>query len=140
MTSATIDTERFARHFDDAPVINVEGRTFPVEVRYRPLEGEAGDDSDGEQGNGRDGERTVNDAIVAAIDEITRIDPRGDVLMFLPGSARSAMRISRWSGASTARPKWCRCTRGCLRRIRTGCSIRARVDAWCWRPMWPRPR
>ncbi len=75
VTSATIDTERFSRHFDDAPVIDVEGRTYPVEVRYRPLEGE-GDDA---------GERTVNDAIVAAIDEITRQDPRGDVLMFLPG-------------------------------------------------------
>ena len=75
VTSATIDTERFARHFDDAPVISVEGRTYPVEVRYRPLEGE------GEQ----QGERTVNDAIVAAVDEITRQDPRGDVLMFLPG-------------------------------------------------------
>lgn len=75
VTSATIDTERFSRHFDDAPVIDVEGRTFPVEVRYRPLEGE------GEQ----QGERTINDAIVAAIDEITRQDPRGDVLMFLPG-------------------------------------------------------
>ena len=83
VTSATIDTERFSRHFDDAPVINVEGRTFPVEVRYRPLEGESGDGDTGDVG--RDGERTVNDAIVAAIDEITRIDPRGDVLMFLPG-------------------------------------------------------
>jgi len=80
VTSATIDTGRFSRHFDDAPVIDVEGRTFPVEVRYRPLEGEG--DAEGE---GRQGDRTVNDAIVAAIDEITRQDPRGDVLMFLPG-------------------------------------------------------
>ena len=82
VTSATIDTARFAQHFDDAPVIDVEGRTFPVEVRYRPLEG---DGSDGEGAEGRSGERSVNDAIVAAIDEITRLDPRGDVLLFLPG-------------------------------------------------------
>ena len=75
VTSATIDTGRFARHFDDAPVISVEGRTYPVEVRYRALEGE------GEQ----EGERTVNDAIVGAVDEITRLDARGDVLVFLPG-------------------------------------------------------
>ncbi|KGM56622.1 DEAD/DEAH box helicase [Lysobacter arseniciresistens ZS79] len=75
VTSATIDTARFAAHFDDAPVVEVEGRSYPVEVRYRPLEGEAD----------RDGERTVNDAIVAACDEITREDPRGDVLVFLPG-------------------------------------------------------
>ncbi|WP_314405410.1 ATP-dependent RNA helicase HrpA, partial [Stenotrophomonas rhizophila] len=81
VTSATIDTSRFAEHFNDAPVISVEGRTFPVEVRYRPLEGEGGGDKEG----GRDGERTVNEAIVAAVDEITRIDPRGDILMFFPG-------------------------------------------------------
>ncbi|WP_334177537.1 ATP-dependent RNA helicase HrpA [Pseudoxanthomonas sp.] len=75
VTSATIDTGRFATHFDDAPVISVEGRTYPVEVRYRALEGE------GEQ----EGDRTVNDGIVAAVDEITRLDARGDVLIFLPG-------------------------------------------------------
>src|SRR4029079_3147603 len=39
-TSATIDTERFAAHFHNAPVVSVEGRGYPVEVRYRPLEGE----------------------------------------------------------------------------------------------------
>jgi ATP-dependent helicase HrpA len=75
VTSATIDTERFATHFDNAPVVNVEGRSYPVNVRYRPLEG------DGEES----GERTVNDGIVSACDEITREDPRGDVLIFLPG-------------------------------------------------------
>lgn len=80
VTSATIDTERFAKHFDDAPVISVEGRTYPVDVRYRPLEGEGSGDEEG-----RAGDRTVNDAIVGAIDEITRQDPRGDVLVFLPG-------------------------------------------------------
>ncbi|MEO8367332.1 MAG: ATP-dependent RNA helicase HrpA, partial [Pseudoxanthomonas sp.] len=88
VTSATIDTERFSRHFDNAPVIDVEGRTFPVEVRYRPLQGDAGDtnpDADADLETGRKGERTINDAIVATIDEITRQDPRGDVLMFLPG-------------------------------------------------------
>jgi ATP-dependent helicase HrpA len=81
VTSATIDTERFSRHFDNAPVVSVEGRTYPVEVRYRPLEGGKGEDGAGES----DGERSVNQAIVAAIDEITRTDPRGDVLVFLPG-------------------------------------------------------
>jgi ATP-dependent helicase HrpA len=76
VTSATIDTERFARHFEGAPVINVEGRSYPVEVRYRPPEGE------GEEA----GERTMNEAIVHAVDEIVREDPRGgDVLVFLPG-------------------------------------------------------
>ncbi|KAF1708719.1 ATP-dependent RNA helicase HrpA [Pseudoxanthomonas sacheonensis] len=105
VTSATIDTERFARHFDGAPVIDVEGRTFPVEVRYRPLEemGLGIRDSGFVEADRRtpsvsrpaavanpesripNPTPTVNDAIVAAIDEITRQDPRGDVLMFLPG-------------------------------------------------------
>ncbi len=75
VTSATIDTERFARHFGDAPVVDVEGRSYPVTVRYRPLEGDGEDD----------GDRTINDGIVGACDEITREDPRGDVLIFLPG-------------------------------------------------------
>ncbi|PPT85531.1 ATP-dependent RNA helicase HrpA [Xanthomonas theicola] len=83
VTSATIDTARFAAHFDGAPVIGVEGRTYPVEVRYRPLEGEGGGAA--ENGQDRAGERTVNDAIVAVVDEITRLDARGDVLLFLPG-------------------------------------------------------
>ncbi|MGY0505937.1 ATP-dependent RNA helicase HrpA [Luteimonas sp. e5] len=75
VTSATIDTGRFAEHFDNAPVVTVEGRTYPVEVRWRPLEGE------GEEG----GERSVLEGIVAACDEITRENPLGDTLVFLPG-------------------------------------------------------
>jgi ATP-dependent helicase HrpA len=75
VTSATIDTERFAAHFGGAPVVNVEGRGYPVEIRYRPLEGE------GEA----EGERTVLDGIVAACDEIQKERGLGDVLVFLPG-------------------------------------------------------
>ncbi len=75
VTSATIDTGRFAAHFGGAPVVEVEGRTYPVEIRHRPLEG-GGEDS---------GERTVLDGIVAACDEITRENPLGDTLIFLPG-------------------------------------------------------
>ncbi len=71
VTSATIDTARFAEHFDNAPVVEVEGRTYPVEVRWRPPP-ERGETSSVEQ-------------IVSAIDEITAEDPRGDVLIFLPG-------------------------------------------------------
>jgi ATP-dependent helicase HrpA len=68
VTSATIDTDRFSRHFDDAPIIEVSGRTYPVEVRYRPLD----EDTDQTQG------------IVEAIDEL-REEGRGDVLVFLSG-------------------------------------------------------
>ncbi|HOX72461.1 MAG TPA: ATP-dependent RNA helicase HrpA [Dokdonella sp.] len=71
VTSATIDTKRFAEHFDNAPVVEVEGRTFPVEVRWRPPP--------------ERGEASTLEQIVAAIDEITSEDPRGDVLVFLSG-------------------------------------------------------
>ncbi len=75
VTSATIDTSRFSRHFDDAPVISVEGRSYPVELRYRPLELLSRDEGGG----------TVPEGIAAVMDEINREDPRGDVLVFLPG-------------------------------------------------------
>ena len=71
VTSATIDTKIFSQHFHDAPIVEVEGRGYPVEVRWRPLM-EREDASTIEQ-------------IVAALDEITAEDPRGDVLVFLPG-------------------------------------------------------
>ena len=83
VTSATIDTERFARHFDGAPVLSVEGRGFPVETRYRPLQGDDVEARDAAETRG--GERGMTDAIVSAVDEITREDPLGDILVFLPG-------------------------------------------------------
>lgn len=69
VTSATIDTARFAEHFDNAPVVTVEGRAYPVEIRYQPPDRESG----------------LTERVVAALDDITREDPRGDVLVFLPG-------------------------------------------------------
>jgi ATP-dependent helicase HrpA len=80
VTSATIDTQRFSEHFDDAPVVQVSGRTYPVEIRWRPLEREA-DDAD-------DLSRTQG--IVRAMDELARHDKEqgerpGDVLVFLEG-------------------------------------------------------
>ena len=68
ITSATLDPERFSRHFDDAPVLTVSGRTYPVEVRYRPL----GEDEDQVAG------------VVRACDELAAEGP-GDVLVFLSG-------------------------------------------------------
>ncbi|MBA1145515.1 ATP-dependent RNA helicase HrpA [Ectothiorhodospiraceae bacterium WFHF3C12] len=73
ITSATIDPERFSRHFGDAPVVEVSGRTHPVEVRYRPLS----DDED-------DSDRDQPEAIVEAVAELTREGP-GDILVFLSG-------------------------------------------------------
>ena len=68
VTSATIDPERFAAHFDDAPIVEVSGRTYPVEVRYR----EPDEDTD------------QTDAIGDAVEELLRERP-GDILVFLSG-------------------------------------------------------
>jgi ATP-dependent helicase HrpA len=75
ITSATIDPQTFSRHFDGAPVIEVSGRTYPVEVRYRPLLAAQADE---------DEEADLYQGIVAAVDELSHID-RGDILVFLPG-------------------------------------------------------
>src|SRR4051812_46163759 len=77
ITSATIDPERFARHFGDAPVVEVSGRTYPVEVRYRPVLDP--DDSAAEP------DRDQIDAIGDAAEELMRERGGGDVLVFLSG-------------------------------------------------------
>ena len=76
VTSATIDADRFAKHFADAkdqpaPVLLVSGRTYPVEQRYRPFE------------ESRD--HDLNDAIAEAVDEVWTGSPAGDILVFMPG-------------------------------------------------------
>ena len=79
VTSATIDTERFSRHFDDAPVIEVSGRTYPVDLRYRPLADDGADDE------GRPAvEKDQNEGICEAIQELSGEGP-GDILVFLSG-------------------------------------------------------
>ena len=57
ITSATIDPERFSKHFGDAPIINVSGRSYPVEVRYRPVELDEEDDETAVGRAGRDSRR-----------------------------------------------------------------------------------
>lgn len=82
ITSATIDLERFSKHFDNAPVIEVSGRTYPVDVLYRPLHEMEGED-----------EKAVDlqQGLLAAVDELIEIDLAkrsggpGDILVFLPG-------------------------------------------------------
>ena len=73
ITSATIDPQRFSNHFDGAPVIEVSGRTYPVDIRYRPLIDVEGED-----------ERDQTDAVLDAVDELCR-EGNGDILVFLPG-------------------------------------------------------
>jgi ATP-dependent helicase HrpA len=77
ITSATIDTQRFSDHFNKAPIIEVSGRTYPVDVRYRPIE----------QKDDEEADETTDDlqnAILDAVDELYR-DLRGDILIFLSG-------------------------------------------------------
>ncbi len=74
ITSATIDAKRFSEHFNQAPVIEVSGRTFPVTIHYRPLNTKDEDDAEIE----------INEAIVDAVDELCRVGD-GDILVFLPG-------------------------------------------------------
>jgi ATP-dependent helicase HrpA len=69
ITSATIDPLRFSKHFDDAPVIQVSGRTFPVEMRYRPMDSQDNDQTQG---------------IIDAVNELSHEKP-GDILVFLSG-------------------------------------------------------
>src|SRR5688572_19501226 len=78
VASATLDAERFSRHFGGAPVIEVSGRLYPVEVRYRPPAGPDDEDEDDDE------EADPTSAIVAAVDEAHRLGP-GHVLVFLPG-------------------------------------------------------
>ena len=74
VTSATIDAERFSQHFDGAPVIEVSGRTYPVEIRYRPLQEVEEDER----------EEEIEEAILDAVDDLFRLGG-GDILVFLPG-------------------------------------------------------
>ena len=74
ITSATIDAERFSQHFNGAPVLEVSGRTYPVEILYRPLTSKDEDDAEVE----------LTDAIIDAADELAR-HGEGDILVFLPG-------------------------------------------------------
>ncbi len=109
ITSATIDPESFSKHFGGAPIIEVSGRTYPVEVRYRPLVAEdQGDDADdesdsrtGDSGNAADDRDTLQ-GITDALDELAQEDP-GDVLVFLSGEneirdAQDAIEGKRYPG------------------------------------------
>ena len=92
ITSATIDPQSFAAHFSDAagdpaPIIEVSGRTYPVEIRYRPLVDDDASTGSATQSKGREKEPEDEvTAIVTALRELDREAP-GDVLVFLPGEA-----------------------------------------------------
>jgi ATP-dependent helicase HrpA len=86
VSSATIEADRFSEFFGGAPVIQVEGRTFPVEVLYEP----PAEDTD------------LPDAVADAVANVTSLDPRGDILVFLPGERE----IRETEQALNARKLW----------------------------------
>ncbi len=83
ITSATIDPESFSKHFENAPIIEVSGRTFPIEVRYRPIKQDEEDNPDPDASTTA---RDYIDGIASALDELAS-EPDGDVLVFLSGES-----------------------------------------------------
>jgi ATP-dependent helicase HrpA len=74
ITSATIDPEKFSKAFDNAPIIEVSGRMYPVEIIYRPLDPELEER----------GENTYVDGAVSAVGDLKRRSKKGDILVFMP--------------------------------------------------------
>lgn len=115
VTSATLDAERFARHFEvdgrPAPVIEVSGRLYPIEVRYRPV-GDEDDASTQTREGKRARDKDLYEAIVDAVDEVQACGP-GDALVFLPGEreireAAEALRKSRHAAGTEILPLFAR--------------------------------
>ena len=128
ITSATIDPHRFARHFGDVAVIEVSGRTYPVEIRYRPTR--PGTDQP--------------QAICHAVSELAEQGP-GDILVFLSGEqeirdAADALRRQVTPTGGWAAPRSSPCTPGCRWPNSTASSTRTPAGGSCSPPTSPRPR
>ncbi len=122
ITSATIDPERFSRHFDDALIVEVSGRTYPVEVRYRPIEDEQDDQTQ---------------AIVDAVDELVAEGP-GDILVFLSGEREIRDTADALKGRrEEVLPLYARAVG---RRAAPGLPAAHRAAGSSCRPTSPRPR
>lgn len=120
VTSATLDAERFAQHFavngQPAPVIEVSGRLYPIELRYRPIQREAVTPEGGADKPGNDTRRNKDrdwqDALVDAVDEAQRCGP-GGILVFLPGEreireSAEALRKARFAATTEILPLFAR--------------------------------
>ena len=110
ITSATIDVERFSKHFNNAPIIEVSGRTYPVEVRYRPVVEE--DDQDQLQG------------ILNAVDEL-QAEGRGDILIFMNGEREIRDTAEALQKQNLNTRKFYRSLLACLRKNKIKFSILA---------------
>ena len=84
VTSATIDTEAFSKAFDDAPIVQVSGRTYPVEVIYAPLDEFGSDAAEGDERSAKSEALHYIDGAVEAVERIVRESDSGDILVFMP--------------------------------------------------------
>ena len=84
VTSATIDTEAFSKAFDDAPIVQVSGRTYPVEVIYAPLDELGSDAAEGDERSAKAEALHYIDGAVEAVERIVRDSQSGDILVFMP--------------------------------------------------------
>ena len=126
VSSATLETERFSEFFGGAPVVQVEGRTYPGR---RPLRA------------ARRATSTSPDAVADAVDEVTSLDPRGDILVFLPGEREIREAETRSSPGTCAHTVLLPLYGAALRRpSRRGSSSTSRSGAWCSPPTSPRRR
>ena len=86
VTSATIDPESFSRHFGEAPIIEVSGRTYPIEIRYRPVTQVNDDDVDADESKDEATAADYVDGMIAALKEL-QTEHDGDTLIFLSGES-----------------------------------------------------
>ena len=134
ITSATIDPERFSKHFDQAPVIEVSGRTYPVEVRYRPL---ASPENPG---------TAPADQVEGICDAVAELAPKGRATCSSSSAAsgRSGTPPTPWRAPTPCRAprtrRCCRFTPGCPPPNSTGSSSRTAGGGSCSPPTWRRPR
>lgn len=146
ITSATIEPERFAAHFagtGGAPIVEVSGRSYPVEIRYRPLEvpvaSDAGDDPDDPDHEIiRTETRDEIEAIVDAVQELSA-EPPGDILVFLSGEREIRDTAEALGGLTNTEilPLYARLSTAEQQKVFA--PSRAAAGS-CWPPMWPRRR
>ena len=103
ITSATIDTAAFSKAFDDAPVIEVSGRTFPVDVVYAPLEELGSDEAEGDEPTARAEALHYIDGAVESIARVLDSTTTGDVLAFMPAERDIRETIDLLGGSRSAR-------------------------------------
>ena len=130
VTSATIDTAAFSRHFDDAPIIEVSGRMFPVEVVYSPFgQGKAGEDED----DANEGDVTFIEAAARAVERILYESSEGDVLIFMPGERdireTGDLLQGRFGGDAEIIPLYGRLSAGDQQRVFASSSLRKVIIA-----------